>query len=318
MRTNIKTTLLLIVNAFLILIFALGLNVLTVSAKNLYTINLYDGTKYETEEELKNLETILRADGYICVSSWCSDDSEKTEALRDTYFSCIDFLDYKDFKVFISPVSLESCLNGGFDNMDTVIINSYAFSEEAQKEEGGIAYNYTQNPNNIVAGMEGTGTLTIDSVINEEIAEKYKYTTAVLIFTSYDHGKSFEIDLSPANGYNGVYTISNGNYYIQSIFLGEDCTPEYEVSDFTIADGIGATLTFDFTANWEKKPEATIKEQNEDTDIEASDVLDIVEDEPVKKNYIPLIVTVSSFVLLGIIGLIVFIIFKKKLSNGSM
>lgn len=289
-------------------------------AKELFTMNLYNGVRYETTDELKELETILRADGYICVSSWCSDDLDTTEMLRTTPFSCIDYLDYTDFKVFASPISLESLKNGGFDNMDTVIINNYGNTEEAQNLEGSIIYNYTINPKNITAGMENTGTLVIESVVNEDILSEYKDSKAVFIFTSYDHGYSYEIDLNAENNFGGVYTIANGNYYVKSVFLGEDCVPAISVHDFTIVSGADVSLKFDFATNYTGTAKETLTDKEETTEngIMASDVPDFDEAVEDKPNYIPLIVGCVSVGLLVVIGLVVFLIVRKKLNSGSM
>ena len=290
---------------------------------NGYQINIYNNKQYKGKEESAELEKILRADGYICISSWCSDDEELTELFKNSegLFIAYDFIDYNGMKCFVSPETITSVKQGGFDNMDTVLIDVYAISDEAQNLEGKIAINYTTNP--VPVGTEKCGTVTIKSTVNDEILKKYAYTKATLIFTSYDTNKSFEIDLNAANGFSDMVTVMDGNYYIKSIFLGEDCVPYYETSDFTVASEYGANpiLEFDFTANWDKKNAVGNRTENSSEEevqtLQGTEVTKIEEDVK-EKNWMPTIATVSSFLLLAIIGLVIYLVIKKKSNSGSM
>lgn len=290
-------------------------------AKDGYTVNSYNGVTYETNEEKLELEKILRADGYICVSSWCTDDEEATNRFRENdFFFGKEFIDSETVKVYVSPVSYKSMMQDGADNMDTVLIDWYSFTEESENLEGEIAYNYTDNPKNIKSGDEGTGTLIINSTVNEEILKKYAYTKATFIFASYDTNKRFEIDLNAANGFSSMDTIVYGNYYVESIYLGNDCIPTYDVDDFTIYTGT-VTINVDFTANWESSEE-TVTSETESEEITTLDPTSeentLVTVEEKEKNWMPLIVTSACIAFLMIAGVIIFVVLKKKMNSDSM
>ena len=279
-KTNTLKTHGYLISSFCMIIIFFSLFSIRSFAKDGYYLDSYNGKRYETNEEKLELEQILRADGYICVSAWCTDDEEATNLFRDNvFFFGKDFVDDEAYKVYVSPVSYKSMMQDGADNMDTVIIDWRGFVEEdsGQEQEGDIFYNYTDNPKNLKAGDEGTGTLKLNSTVTSEILKKYENTEAVFIFKSYDTNKRFEIDLNSANGFSSVNTIAFGNYFVESIYLGDDCIPTYDVKDFTIYVGT-VTINIDFTANWtgggdvqtfegEETLEETIQEDNSEPQI---------------------------------------------------
>ena len=324
MKTKTKKTnkAILITSALLLFMAWVFLMGIRSYAKEPFQYQYYNDKYYETDEEKEELEKILRADGYICVSSWCTDDEEATEYLK-TYelFYLADELERPNTKNFVSPVRLKSMLQGGFDNLDTVMIDYYSATEEAKNLEGKIARNYTNDP--IPAGSESTGLLTIESIVNQEILTKYAYTKAYLIFTSIDTGKDYQIDLNAANSFNAVVTVADGNYTVKSMFLGDDCVPSYDITTFTIAGdaGVNATLTFDFTANWVGTDEkGNAEETSEITTLQPTDTENIIgPDVEIKtNNWIPVLVTCLSLGFIAVVIVVVILIFKKKTRNTSM
>lgn len=306
-----------------LLFMVIALPKITAKADSGYTVNEYKGKTYETAEEIKDLEKILRSEGYICVSRWCTDDEEVTDLLagEDSPFILKQWLDYDHAKIYASELTINSIREGGYDAMDSVLIDSYVEEEEAQHLEGKVDYNYTEKP--LSSDLEGTCTLIINSKVNDEILKKYAFTKAIFIFQSYDNDKVFEIDLNAANGFCATTTIARGNYFVKSMTLGEDCTPSYDVEDFSIGEGDSLTLNFDFTSAWvsEGGDETEITTSEEEvSELTPGDVTPEIVKEvaPEKKNWMPLIVTVASFGLLAIAVLVIVLVIKKKTNSGSM
>lgn len=319
-----KTKSLLLTKLLLLLFFSIPLIFLfrmQANAEEPFHFQEYNGVNYDTEEDKEKLEKILRADGYICVSAWCTDNEEATDYLRDYELFCLsEQIDYPHAKIFVSADSLKSMLDGGFDNLDTVMIDTYSTEEEAQNLEGKIARNFTTNP--IESGADGTGTLTIQSIVNEEILEKYAYTKGTFIFTSIDTNKDFEIDLNAANSFSALVTVPDGNYTVKSVFLGTDCAPSVDISTFTVAgmSNVNPILTFDFTVNWVSEGEEKENEElltlkpSDETISELSVSPDVIE----KKNWVPMIVTFVSLGFFLIVIIIVVAVIRKKTRNTSV
>lgn len=183
-------------------------------------------------------------------------------------------------------------------------------------EEGYYIDDFTINNKDIPHG-----TVVITSICPDEMLEKYSATNGVINVINTDRNAFYQIELQPINDFGTTVTLPNGNYVIDSVFVGMDYTPTTYVetsgedTNFTVY--VDNTERIRITFNQNDIGKSTLEKEEE------NGIGIVPNDEATTKKspvatIMQIAIGISCPLVLVIVGVVIFLVIKKKNSNQSM
>lgn len=243
------------------LLFALALSFLFlmpawISAKAA-TSNQYHQVDYSSSrEDVEKFESILREEGYVCVTKGCTDNEDWTQALLDDEVISkslgVFLLDGgTDYRLYISPYDYKHCIEERDISTSVLIAEAYIvdyYVFNHANEEGSA--NGLMDDAAVEAGYT-TGWLTIYLNVDDDLRERPNLTYSIILFGK---GAQTYYDLSTSdadqNGYVIRHRIPEDSYTVYSAIADAkhmaDYTENKNGADFRIQADMNRDLYITF------------------------------------------------------------------------
>lgn len=195
-------------------------------------VNRYNDTDYKSEEELNELEEILKKDGYVCITEICTENAEWTKALaNNVFFKYYEYVRSLTDKVYVKPEDVEYFLGGKSEmsvkplNASTVVC---AYYEYVTTEMG----SFTGKTGNEIPMGVPVGTIAITANVDKSLTEKFENgeasrleaPNATVVLFGKNTDAYYVLNLDYINNYSVATTIPEDIYYISSAVIDGNLT----------------------------------------------------------------------------------------------
>ncbi len=265
--------------------------------------NCYKDVKYYSTEDIKELESTLKADGYVEISKDYYDELSKTDYWWYGYLQ-----PQMTGKLWVESNAWNEYLQtGAVEQMNeaTVITDNY---ENEQSDQSKLSTHYGEN---IEEGADW-GTIIIKGVMDTEVLESGNHPQAFVTVWNKTLDERYQFTLDYYNNYTTSVNCPSGQYVIASAYIDEKYPAVVENEEVNVY-GDGQTLnnmgsvTFNVTYGTPTTKEEYLGETTPEP----------VVDENESTTPYKIIIIVGIVLVIALIGGIIFWIKKIKKQNEN-